>query len=840
MAHQQSIAAFFRAAHKRPSSEAGRLDAGGEQHNDREDCQPPNRRPRLCSVLTEESNSHPTSNLDTQVQDTVRENATTCTDFVGRPFDVGLTIKIGMSVKEVSTAVSALSGGEKYKLLFRHTSPPTVLPSTRSYGGNRKFNTDWLTKYSWLVYSPANDAVYCAPCALLCSEKTRADKGLFVNVPFRNWVKLSESLAAHAKHTYHAHCMDEADTFRAVVDNPDSRLDVMVRTVLQDRLTTNKHILQQIVRAILYLTKQGLALRGHREGISSSSNPGNFLALLKNQAANDAVLKKHLEQPLARNGTYLSPRSQNDIMGIIGFDIIRAKIVEEVKEAKFYAVLADEISSHNVEHLAVCLRFVDASGEIREEFVSFVKMVRVRAVDIEQAITGLLTNLGLSLEDLRGQGYDGASTMSGEKSGVQRRILDKQPKAVYTHCSGHSLNLVIAQACAEPCVRNCISVIKAITLWIRASPKREGLLKQVCERQQQAGAAHGSPLLNVCITRWVENIDGWQRFMQCHPYLVELCEVIIYGSRHYAMFSDGFSADDKKDAVAHLKSLESFSFIYAMVVLHRTLSYVREPIKRLQGVSQDLYSGLMMIEDCQKELLSIRFNADELTAFSDRIYNHSCCLAAKSDIAPVVPRTCQRQQHRSNYQCSDPKQYFKVTVLLPFLDHLLADLKARFAKHVQKVARLQSLLPSSISETSSFQDIEEAVIFYSADLPNPDIVDEEFVRWKRKWLNIPPQSRSQSLKDCLAPGVCTMPNLRVLMQLFATLPLSTCSCERSGSALRRLNTYLRSTQSEDRLAAAALIHVNYATPVDINHVCKLFMQKHPRRIEAPSMLFDNS
>ena len=73
-----------------------------------------------------------------------------------------------------------------------------------------------------------------------------------------------------------------------------------------------------------------------------------------------------------------------------------------------------------MEHLAIYLRFVATSGEIQEEFVSFVKMERVRTADIEQAITGLLTLLGLSMEDLLGQGYDGASTMSGEKSGVQR------------------------------------------------------------------------------------------------------------------------------------------------------------------------------------------------------------------------------------------------------------------------------------------------------------------------------------------------------------------------------------------------------------------------------------
>ena len=106
------------------------------------------------------------------------------------------------------------------------------------------------------------------------------------------------------------------------------------------------------------------------------------------------------------------------------------------------------------------------TGQIREEFVSFIKMERVRAVDIEQAMIEILMQLGLSLDDLHGQGYDGASTMAGEESGVQRRILNKQSKVLYTHCSGHSFNLVIAHACEKPSIRNCVSVTEAITLWI--------------------------------------------------------------------------------------------------------------------------------------------------------------------------------------------------------------------------------------------------------------------------------------------------------------------------------------------------------------------------------------
>ena len=55
------------------------------------------------------------------------------------------------------------------------------------------------------------------------------------------------------------------------------------------------------------------------------------------------------------------------------------------------------------------------------------------------------------------------------------------------------------------------------------------------------------------------------------------------------------------------------------------------------------------------------------------------------------------------------------------------------------------------------------------------------------------------------------PNVYSLLNIFATLPLSSYSCERSASALRRLNTYLRCTQTEERLSAFALITMNYET-----------------------------
>ena len=134
--------------------------------------------------------------------------------------------------------------------------------------------------------------------------------------------------------------------------------------------------------------------------------------------------------------------------------------------------------------------------------------------------------------------------------------------------------------------------------------------------------------------------------------------------------------------------------------------------------------------------------------------------------------------------------------------------------------------------------IEEAVSFYNDDLPNPTIIDEEFCRWKSKWLlaltDDQPDTIVKSLKEC---SQAALPNIYTLIMLFATLPLSSCTCERSGCTLKHLNSYLMSTQTEERLSSLALIHINYSD-FNIDEICKRFLQKHPHRLEKANLLFN--
>ena len=58
-------------------------------------------------------------------------------------------------------------------------------------------------------------------------------------------------------------------------------------------------------------------------------------------------------------------------------DKIRTDILEEVKRAKFYSIIADEVTdASNKEELSLVIRYVH-EGQIREVFVDFVEVERI-------------------------------------------------------------------------------------------------------------------------------------------------------------------------------------------------------------------------------------------------------------------------------------------------------------------------------------------------------------------------------------------------------------------------------------------------------------------------------
>ncbi|XP_050387296.1 uncharacterized protein LOC126803552 [Argentina anserina] len=102
-------------------------------------------------------------------------------------------------------------------------------------------------------------------------------------------------------------------------------------------------------------------------------------------------------------------------------DIINAAAVETLNAIMFdmgnapFSILVDKAQDSSVkEHMEVVLRYVDNKGELIERFVGIEHVKSTDAWSLKLVIDELFSRNGLSISNLRGQGYDEASNMQGD------------------------------------------------------------------------------------------------------------------------------------------------------------------------------------------------------------------------------------------------------------------------------------------------------------------------------------------------------------------------------------------------------------------------------------------
>ena len=180
----------------------------------------------------------------------------------------------------------------------------------------------------------------------------RKDKGAFVNKPFINWHKLQEKAKRHEQMKYHhADAMIANESFLNSVENPEQNMNNRINDEKRKNIIRNEHTVKCVSEAILFCGRQCIALRGDNKVFNKDScaNTGNFLAALQMIVNHDDILKQHLDniQLSSRNITYMSHLIQNEIIEIIVQDIILKNLIEEIKAAKLYSTMANEVTTSN-------------------------------------------------------------------------------------------------------------------------------------------------------------------------------------------------------------------------------------------------------------------------------------------------------------------------------------------------------------------------------------------------------------------------------------------------------------------------------------------------------------
>lgn len=219
-------------------------------------------------------------------------------------------------------------------------------------------------------------------------------------------------------------------------------------------------------------------MSGHRDsGPINCDNPpvendGSFRSLLRFKVMSGDINIAERLKTAQGNASYRSGDIQNQILTSCS-NVILKQIISKFIAAKCFTVLADETTNiSRIEQFSLCVRYFEFSSmKMREDFLMFVSVTDVTCMGLANTLLNTLDKLGINLKYLRGQGFDGAATMSGCSNGVPSHVTKKYPLAHYIHCNSHCLNLAISDTCNIQSIRNCTITIQKVYVFFKY-PKR--------------------------------------------------------------------------------------------------------------------------------------------------------------------------------------------------------------------------------------------------------------------------------------------------------------------------------------------------------------------------------
>ena len=94
-------------------------------------------------------------------------------------------------------------------------------------------------------------------------------------------------------------------------------------------------------------------------------------------------------------------------------------------------------------------------------------------------------------------------------------------------------------------------------------------------------------------------------------------------------------------------------------------------------------------------------------------------------------------------------------------------------------------------------DLNNLVRMYRADLPLPATWEAELHRWKISWQGHVGDLRNTAAKAFTVSNNHHCPNVHTPLKIVCTLPVTTSTCERSISVIKRHKTYLRATMGQE-------------------------------------------
>ena len=697
---------------------------------------------------------------------------------------------------------------------------------------------------NWLSYSPKEDAAFCHNCIFFGGKNKEV---AFTQVGCRNWKDAHERFSKHERSQAHVDATLDFVCYcsRTSIDQQLSAEAARLEWERHKQVEQNRNTMKRLTDITIFLAKQGLALRGHREDMSmESANKGNFIATAEFLSKYDEAMASHLSKvkkermkrkedgkpkgkKKAKRGrgniiTFMSAESQNKIIDIVGNDVIEM-VLKEIKAAVYFSIAMDCTTdiSHK-DQLSIIIRYLDGNLDITERLLCVERVKDSSAEGLFNKLKDCFEKKEIRFDHAVGQSYDGASVMKGKYNGVKTKVQRVAPQCLFIWTFDHVLNLVIMEACCSSlAAKSLFGVLEKVYAFFSASRKRSDILE---EKQKKSSVSPIHRPQRVSTTRWWSHQKALNNvFFACSEALYD-CFI--------DALQDCQSADQSVETITDAEALEHKLTSFELVLtahLFRHIFAITDPASLyLQSEKIDLLTAIRLVETAQTQLQQLRSKFTEIHAEAK-----SYCTHHQLQEQDFIAKRTRRRKRQADEICQDEveeniaSRYRRETFIFA-IDTAVSSIRRRFTSHkaiLQDVAlldpeRFHEALESRCLPPEAFQNVAKNYGLEARTLAEEYLsFIDNYSRFKEV-NGICQAEKETTNKDVDRESFLTVvkainrfnvqsayPNLYTLYKIIATLPIGSTKCERTFSKLKYVKNRLRSTMGQERLNALMMINI---------------------------------
>ncbi|XP_062017416.1 uncharacterized protein LOC133733795 [Rosa rugosa] len=533
------------------------------------------------------------------------------------------------------------------------------------------------------------------------------------------------------------------------------------------------------------------------------------------------------------NSKYSSLKVQKEILNILG-DKVRNKIREEVGDSKFCIILGKACDQSKRQLLVVILRFVDCRGCVQERMFEVVDVDDdFTAPALEKEIFNLLARNNLCVGNMRGQGYNGASSMRDAWNTVQASFLRDSPCAYYVHCFAHDLHVALFTATYE---------IFAMYIFFKA-------LRSIVSFLSVYSNCHSDlkPAGDVEIADLVAFVELESQSFQRDP--------TVSWSFHYGLITrliDMFdatctflenietsrlNADIRGEAWGIYNVVASFEFVFSLLLFKEIMEITGEVCQAVQRKFQPILNAFDLVSST-KTILQ-KFQQDGWDNFIGSVVSFS--ERNSINIPDMGARHRVHKCRSSQQEFITVEHYYHIDIFNAVIDLQLKELNSRFPQQTMELFILSSALdPTDAFKSFKIDDIcNLAGKFYPQDFTQ-DEMHALRLQLKNYELEVlcDPQFRNMSSLSELCQGLIETGKSALyflidrLIRLVLTLPVHTAMTERAFSAMGPINELCNKIEDEF-LPNYLVVHIerDHAESIDSDSVIDdLYSVNHARAL----------